>query len=573
MRAPEPAQLLVLGRYSLGRRLGSGAFGTVHAGRDERLERDVAIKVLPRERVVGGRFEREARAAARLAHPAIVTLYEAAIDDHGAYLVSELVRGRTLDELLEGGRLSDRDILSIAIALCDALAHAHEQGVVHRDVKPSNVLVPARSGATGAAAKLTDFGVAHVVGGDSLTRTGDVIGTIAYMAPEQAEGRPVGPAADLYSLAVVIYEALTGTNPLRQLRGGRPRRLGAYLPPLRRQRRDLPRALGIAIDQALRPRPGERGTVGELRAALVESLEEVGVQPGVVAPGWRGQEEPSEDGPEAQWRDDTAVKARAAGPQVGGTVDSAASLGPGLRAVAAVCAALVAAWVGGRLLAGAPLAPAAVALAAAVAVLLSPRAGWVVSVIVLGGAAALQGHAGAALELLLAGGLSSAILLFCMRAWALPAGAAVLAVAGLAGAWPAVLCRAGLRWWQRGALAGAGYVWIAAATLLAEPHPPVILHDAIASLLTSRLAGGALVCAAAATVLPWVAKGGHPVRSVISVTVWAALTVSALQTAGIRNLHGLVLGAVAGGLIVLAPAFLQLARQLRGGTGLRPRLP
>src|SRR6202035_4104699 len=104
-------------------------------------------------------------------------------------------------------------------------------------------------------AKLTDFGVARIVGGDTLTRTGDVVGTAAYMAPEQAEGREVGAAADLYALALVLYEALTGVNPVRTgTAAQRARRLGAHMPPLRRQRHDLPRELGQAIDQALRPR-------------------------------------------------------------------------------------------------------------------------------------------------------------------------------------------------------------------------------------------------------------------------------------------------------------------------------
>ena len=238
-------QPLALGRYRLQRRLGAGAFGTVWMARDERLERDVAVKIVPRERIVGGRFEREARAAARLSHPGIVTLYEAAIDDEGAYLVSELVRGATLDRMLEQGRLSDRDIVAIAIALCDALSHAHAQGVVHRDVKPSNILVPERPSSRANPAKLTDFGVARVIGGDSLTGTGDVVGTAAYMAPEQAEGREAGAAADLYSLALVTYEALTGVNPVRTGTAAiRARRLGAHLPPLRRQRRELPRELG-----------------------------------------------------------------------------------------------------------------------------------------------------------------------------------------------------------------------------------------------------------------------------------------------------------------------------------------
>ncbi len=263
-----PPAPLVLDRYRLHRRLGAGAFGTVWMARDERLERDVAVKVLARERILGGRFEREARAAARLAHPGIVTLYEAAVDDEGAYLVSELVLGSTLDALLAAGRLSDLDIVEIAIVLCDALEHAHSQGVVHRDVKPSNVLVPETPAGVGGdriVAKLTDFGVARVIDSDALTHPGDMLGTLAYMAPEQAEGQEAGGAADLYSLALVIYEALTGVNPVRATTAfQRARKLGAHLPPLRRQRRDLPGALGQAIDAALRPRPRDRGTLADL---------------------------------------------------------------------------------------------------------------------------------------------------------------------------------------------------------------------------------------------------------------------------------------------------------------------
>lgn len=300
-REPETAEIatvaatdaevdLILGRYTLGRRLGSGGFATVYAAHDERLDRPVAIKVLPRERVIHSRFQREARAAARLHHPSIVTLFEAAVDDEGAYLVSELVKGTTLDRALELGELSDRDIVCVAIALADALEHAHANEVVHRDVKPQNVLIPARRGKRGAAgglpaAKLTDFGVARVVGGDHLTRTGDVIGTLAYMSPEQAEGRESGPSADLYSLALLTYEALTGVNPVADaLRHGARRRLGAYLPPVRRQRADLPRGLGAAIDQALRPRPSERGSLADYAVALTDALGLVDESTGVVAP-------------------------------------------------------------------------------------------------------------------------------------------------------------------------------------------------------------------------------------------------------------------------------------------------
>jgi serine/threonine protein kinase len=289
-----PEANLVLGRYKLGRRLGSGGFATVYAAHDERLDRPVAIKVLARERVIHSRFEREARAAARLHHPSIVTLFEAAVDDEGAYLVSELVKGTTLDRALELGELSDRDILCVAIALADALEHAHVNAVVHRDVKPQNVLIPARRSKRGGAggglpaAKLTDFGVARVVGADNLTRPGDIIGTLAYMSPEQAEGREserVGPESDLYSLALLTYEALTGVNPVAEgLRHGARRRLGVYLPPVRRQRADLPRRLGAAIDQALRPRPSERGSVAEYAVALTDALSLVDDSAGVVAP-------------------------------------------------------------------------------------------------------------------------------------------------------------------------------------------------------------------------------------------------------------------------------------------------
>ena len=256
--------------------------------RDERLDRDVAVKIVARDRVSVGRFEREGKAAAQLAHPAIVTLYEAAIDDEGAYLVSELVRGATLGELLEHGRLSDRDVVAIGIALCDALAHAHAHGVVHRDIKPSNVLVPEQPSTQAELAKLTDFGVARVIGDERLTLTGDVVGTAAYMAPEQAAGRIAGAPADLYSLALVLYEALTGHNPIATWTATqRARRLRTHMPPLRRQRRDLPRELGQGIDLALRPRPRERGTVAELARALTLAQIQVNDSAGVVASPWR----------------------------------------------------------------------------------------------------------------------------------------------------------------------------------------------------------------------------------------------------------------------------------------------
>ena len=161
---------------------------------------------------------------------------------HDVYLVSELVRGRTLAELTRAGAISDRDVARIGVALCEALEHAHARGVIHRDVKPGNVMVLAEPAAGAGFAKLADFGVAHVASGDPLTRTGDIVGTLAYMAPEQAEGARVTPACDVYSLALTLYEAWTGTNPVKAAGpAATARRLGRPLPSLARMRRDLPR--------------------------------------------------------------------------------------------------------------------------------------------------------------------------------------------------------------------------------------------------------------------------------------------------------------------------------------------
>src|SRR3954454_9686859 len=133
---------LVLGRYRLGARLGSGGFGTVFAGRDETLGRPVAVKVIPASGPAPERGQREALAAARLDHPGIVAVFDAGEDGTARYLVSELVEGRTLDPLEPDGALSDRDVLRLGVTLADALAHARDRGVIHRDVKPQNVIVP-----------------------------------------------------------------------------------------------------------------------------------------------------------------------------------------------------------------------------------------------------------------------------------------------------------------------------------------------------------------------------------------------------------------------------------------------
>ena len=604
----------VLDRYTLVRRVGSGAFGSVWMARDERLQRDVAVKILARELVSDGRFEREARAAARLSHPGIVTLYEASVDHDGAYLVSELVDGATLDRMLADGALSDRDIVRIGLALCDALDHAHGQGVVHRDVKPSNVLIPTggkerRPTPRGQAAKLTDFGVARVIDADSLTLTGDVIGTLNYMAPEQAAGLEASEPADLYSLAVVLYEALTGINPLRS--GGHEpssRRLRpSVLPPLRRQRRDLPASLGDAIDRALRPQADDRGTISDLRFGLERSLPQVGDEPGVVT-DWTLRRASAEGETEPLfWPRLPKTRAQEAQPRAeAGEVARSPRRSPALladpdpnrlfwqqRAFAAVCAAGAVAWIGHGVLTPSPLPLALLALVVAGATLLLPRIGWLGTVVFACATTAIQGHDGTALVIAIAAAVPIVTMPVTPTAWPLAAAAPALALVGptgLAGAWPAL---AGLARtpWRRAALAVSGWLWLLAAALLArprlrpghtlyvpDPHRLPAHHSwsdslgvSVHHLLPAYLHGGVLLGAAAwavaALLVPWVIRGVSMLADLIRVLIWSAGAVVAMAvavtvaaggaTGAVHGSHRLpttsaeVLGAVAGAVILL----------------------
>jgi serine/threonine-protein kinase len=270
---------LVLNRFLIERRIGSGGFGVVYEAWDGRLERPVAVKAIEQQGEAGRRVLREAQAAARLNHPGIVTLYEMGEEDGNTLLVTELVEGSTLARLAHAGELSDREIGEIGADLCEALDHAHSRGVVHRDIKPQNVQVTEGDREGESRAKLMDFGVARLAEEAPLTAAGDVVGTLAYMSPEQAEGRPAGPEADVYSLALTLYECWSGENPHRRASpAATARAIGARTRPLRRLRPDLPRDLTAEIDACLAARPNHRPSLEQLGTAIEDSLDQLAEQ-------------------------------------------------------------------------------------------------------------------------------------------------------------------------------------------------------------------------------------------------------------------------------------------------------
>jgi serine/threonine-protein kinase len=204
----------MIGQYEVRELLGEGGIGQVHAGFDTTLEREIAIKSLRPEllndRNFFDRFRGEATSLARLNHPNITTLYSLLPEGRNLYMVMELVRGQTLDDMLKkrGGALGARESLAIIAQAADGLSYAHSMGVIHRDIKPANLMIT-ESGLV----KIMDFGIARVRGSQRLTRDGSMVGTLAYMAPEQLRGEPGDERSDLYSLAIVLYELLTGAPP------------------------------------------------------------------------------------------------------------------------------------------------------------------------------------------------------------------------------------------------------------------------------------------------------------------------------------------------------------------------
>jgi hypothetical protein len=560
----------------------------VWRARDELLHREVAVKRVPLAQGGGTeRVGREALAAARLAHPTIVALYEACAVQDAFYLISELVRGETLAHLMAARALSDREVLRIGVALAEALAHAHSRGVIHRDVKPQNVLVP-RPGAHSArgldepfgTAKLTDFGGAHLAGDELATCTGDVLGTLAYMAPEQSEGDEAGEEADLYSLALVLYEALSGVNPVR---GTTPaataRRIGRPIASLARARGDLPGPLTKALDTALVPSPSDRGTLEELRVALKGALAEL-----ERAPRRRGR-------PLRGEMTDPTISARAAAEArapVGAPRALPAAGAPGVAEDRAAptrareepsSAPPRTVSLSQRLWLGCALATI-LALAAAGRpglALLALAAGAPLAPLALNRERARRGDAEAALV--------SAN--HARAEWLLPLLAPVLGLAGLAGAYPAIAGQARL-WRKRVALGALGYWWLTLAEPLVDSHSPLsrlwlgvppgvparaawegsvtgtAVHVIGPALGVGVLVGAGL-WAVGAMVLPWIVRGRSAAVDVVAAAAWSAVltAATAVVASGLSShLHasprGAVLGALAGAM------FAVCARALRG---------
>jgi Protein kinase domain len=265
--APELTGIeLVLDRYRPLRPLGSGGSGSVWLARDEKTGLDVALKIVAREGKSALRAEREAKAAAQLRHPACLRAYGFGRDSRHVYIAYEFVPGQTYREALRAGALTDDDAVEACAQICDGLAHAHAAGILHRDVKPSNVLL---MDGDRVAARVLDFGLAQMADAETLTEAGDVPGTLAYISPERLAGGEATPAADVWAVGVMLWEALAGRHPFwrgSMLETARAIEAGAR--PLGELRPDLPKRLLRLVDSTLSTHPARRPSARDLADAL-----------------------------------------------------------------------------------------------------------------------------------------------------------------------------------------------------------------------------------------------------------------------------------------------------------------
>jgi beta-lactam-binding protein with PASTA domain len=266
---------LVDNRYRITKPLGSGGMAEVYLAHDDVLDRDVALKVMSgryaEDEEFVERFKREAQSAAALSHPNIVSIYDRGEDESGTYYIAmEYLPGGTLkDRILKRGALPPRTAAAVACQIAEALQAAHAKGVVHRDIKPHNVLVT-----SSGDVKVGDFGIARAASSSTMTKTGSILGTAHYISPEQAMGEPVGPRSDLYSLGVVLYEMLTGTLPYDAETpiGIAMKHVNGYLPPPKSLNPAVPEGMNAITCRLLAKYPNDRyANAGE----LIEDLERV----------------------------------------------------------------------------------------------------------------------------------------------------------------------------------------------------------------------------------------------------------------------------------------------------------
>src|SRR6187431_386937 len=274
--APPPEPRLIGERYRLGEVIGRGGMATVHRATDIRLEREVAVKLLKPEVTadpdLAQRFRREALAATVLRHPNIVACLDTGTDGDQPYLVMELVDGEDLaDRLRRGGRLAPWAAARIGLDVARALGVAHVRGIVHRDIKPGNILL-----ASDGRALVTDFGIARLAADAEAARPGTTLGSVHYFSPEQAKGATTTPASDVYGLGLVLYEALTGA---RAWTGATTdeialARVGAPAPSPRAIRPEVPAGLEAIVRRALAPDAGDRYPNGMSMAAALAPIVE-----------------------------------------------------------------------------------------------------------------------------------------------------------------------------------------------------------------------------------------------------------------------------------------------------------
>lgn len=264
------------GRYKLEAKLGSGGMSTVYLAKDTTLDRPVAVKVMHREMSEQAdqleRFRQEARAVAKLSHPNVVAVIDAGEDRGHPYIVFEYVEGETLKaRIARLGALDPQEALAYAIEIARALAVAHSRNMVHRDIKPQNVMIDAEG-----RAKLTDFGISRQLEQDGMTATGRVLGTTDYVAPEQAMGHSVDPRSDVYSLGVVLYEMLIGQVPFHadSQVGVAMKHVNEELPDVQARRPEVSAAAALVLERATAKDPERRyQEVGELIDDLSTALE------------------------------------------------------------------------------------------------------------------------------------------------------------------------------------------------------------------------------------------------------------------------------------------------------------